>query len=161
MAVSYFGVDAFSAVPFGGNPAVVCLLDAHAESGTEPDEGWMRQVGAEFNQPATAFLWRDARGYRLRWFTASTELPLCGHGTLAAAHVLYETDLAGADQALTFQTAVTATCWGHRIWLELPSAALTGGLAGVDRTRRVAGLRARRPDESDRGRGQRAGGASG
>jgi hypothetical protein len=75
--------------------------------------------------------------------------------------VLYETDRAGADQALTFQTgagAVTATCWGHRIWLELPSAALTGGLAGVDRTRRVAGLRARRPAESDRGRGQRAGG---
>jgi PhzF family phenazine biosynthesis protein len=128
MAVSYFGVDAFSAVPFGGNPAVVCLLDAHAESGTEPDEGWMRRVGAEFNQPATAFLWRDARGYRLRWFTASTELPLCGHGTLAAAHVLYETDRAGADQALTFQTgagAVTATCRGHRIWLELPGAALT------------------------------------
>jgi predicted PhzF superfamily epimerase YddE/YHI9 len=121
----------------------------------------MRRVGGEFNQPATAFLWRDARGYRLRWFTASTELPLCGHGTLAAAHVLYETDRAGADQALTFQTgagAVTATCWGHRIWLELPSAALTGGLAGVDRTRRVAGLRARRPAESDRGRGQRAGG---
>jgi len=128
MAVSYFGVDAFSAVPFGGNPAVVCLLDAHTEAGTEPDEAWMRRVGAEFNQPATAFLWRDARGYRLRWFTASTELPLCGHGTMATAHVLYETDRADPDETLIFQTkagGVTAACADHRIWLELPGAVLT------------------------------------
>jgi len=127
MAISYFGVDAFSAVPFGGNPAAVCLLDTHTEAGTEPDDGWMRQVAAELNQPATAFLWRDARGYQLRWFTASAELPLCGHGTMATAHVLYETDRAGADEQLTFQTragAVTAARAGGRIWLELPGAVL-------------------------------------
>jgi PhzF family phenazine biosynthesis protein len=130
VAVTYFGVDAFSAVPFGGNPAVVCLLDTGPEagSGIAPDTGWMQRVGAEFNQPATAFLWRDERGYQLRWFTASTELPLCGHGTLATAHVLYETGRAGVDDVLTFHAradSVTVRRGGGLVWIDLPGAALT------------------------------------
>src|SRR5437879_3778452 len=70
VALTYFGVKAFSRVPFGGNPAVVCLLDTRTGDDVEggldrgsgqlplaPDDGWMQRVGAEFNQPATAFLW--------------------------------------------------------------------------------------------------------
>jgi PhzF family phenazine biosynthesis protein len=73
-----FGVDAFTDRPFGGNPAMVFLLP-------EPASGeWMQRAAAELNQPATVFL----HGRRLRWFTPAVELPLCGHATLATAHVL-------------------------------------------------------------------------
>jgi hypothetical protein len=66
------GVDAFTDGPFGGNPAMVCLLPKPA------DDEWMQRAAAELNQPATAFL----HDRRLRWFTPSVELPLCGHATL-------------------------------------------------------------------------------
>ncbi|GHE87114.1 isomerase [Amycolatopsis deserti] len=89
-----FLVDAFTDREFGGNPAAVCVLD-------EPvGEAWMRRVAAELNQPATAFLHER----RLRWFTPVTELPLCGHATLAAAHVLYETGRVPRGERLVFQT---------------------------------------------------------
>jgi PhzF family phenazine biosynthesis protein len=89
-----FGVDAFTDRPFGGNQAIVCLLP-------EPADGeWMQQVAAELNQPATAFL----HDRRLRWFTAAGELPLCGHGTLATAHVLYEAGLVSLADPIVFET---------------------------------------------------------
>ena len=90
-----FGVDAFTDRPFGGNPAMVCLLPEPA--GSE----WMQRAAAELNQPATAFL----HGRRLRWFTPTVELPLCGHGTLAAAHVLYEAGLIAPADPIVFETA--------------------------------------------------------
>jgi PhzF family phenazine biosynthesis protein len=90
-----FGVDAFTDRPFGGNPAMVCLLPEPA------GEEWLRQVAAELNQPATAFL----HGRRLRWFTPTAELPLCGHATLATAHVLYEAGLADPAGPIVFETA--------------------------------------------------------
>jgi predicted PhzF superfamily epimerase YddE/YHI9 len=90
-----FGVDAFTDWPFGGNPAMVCLLPEPA--GRE----WMQRAAAELNQPATAFL----HGRRLRWFTPTVELPLCGHGTLAAAHVLYEAGLIAPADPIVFETA--------------------------------------------------------
>jgi len=90
-----FGVDAFTDQPFGGNPAMVCLL-------TEPaGPEWMQRAAAELNQPATAFL----HGRRLRWFTPAVELPVCGHATLAAAHVLYEAGLAAPADPIVFETA--------------------------------------------------------
>ena len=77
-------VDAFSSKPFGGNPAAVCVLPkAH-------DEEWMAQVAMEMNLSETAFLHAESDGYRLRWFTPSVEVALCGHATLASAHVLWE-----------------------------------------------------------------------
>ena len=82
-------VDAFTDRPFSGNPAGVCLLP-----GDEwPDEGWMQQVAAELNLPMTAFAHRlgnraDA-DWALRWFTPVIEEKLCGHATLATAHVLH------------------------------------------------------------------------
>ncbi|HVX16911.1 MAG TPA: PhzF family phenazine biosynthesis isomerase [Acidimicrobiales bacterium] len=76
-------VDAFTDTPFRGNPAAVCVLDE------EPPLEWMRAVAAEMNLAETAFAVRRADGdYDLRWFTPTVEVPLCGHATLATAHVL-------------------------------------------------------------------------
>jgi len=78
-------VDAFTAEPFGGNPAAVCLLPEPA------DEPWMQRVAREINLSETAFLVRrDDGAFDLRWFTPTVEIDLCGHGTLASAHVLWE-----------------------------------------------------------------------
>jgi PhzF family phenazine biosynthesis protein len=85
-------VDAFTDRAFLGNPAGVCLLDREAPA------GWMQQLASELNLPETAFLVPRADGYGLRWFTPSTEVDLCGHGTLASAHVLWE---AGRCEART------------------------------------------------------------
>ena len=77
-----YQVDAFSKKPFAGNPAGVCLLKE-----PKTDE-WMASVAAEMNLAETAFLLPEGKGYRLRWFTPKVEVNLCGHATLASAHVL-------------------------------------------------------------------------
>ena len=82
MQVPLYVVDAFTDRPFTGNPAAVCLLDAPAS-----DE-WMGHVAGEMNLSETAFLHPQPDGWRLRWFTPLVEVDLCGHATLAAAHVL-------------------------------------------------------------------------
>ena len=93
-------VDAFTDRPFAGNPAAVVVLDAPAP------EGWMRALAAEMNLSETAFLVPadgSADGaWKLRWLTPTVEVDLCGHATLAAAHVLFET--ARADGAVRFDT---------------------------------------------------------
>jgi PhzF family phenazine biosynthesis protein len=82
-------VDAFTQRAFGGNPAGVCLL----ESGGWPDDGWMRSVAGELHAE-TAFVSppRDAPSdkWALRWFTGTAESNVCGHATLATAHVLHD-----------------------------------------------------------------------
>jgi PhzF family phenazine biosynthesis protein len=119
--ITYYGVDAFTARPFRGNPAAVCLLDEPL--GAE----WMQRIAAELAQPTTAFLYADEEHLTLRWFTPTTELPLCGHATLAAAHVLYET---GRDRTepLSFRIPVgtlPVRAEGSRIWLDLTSVPVT------------------------------------
>src|SRR5215217_2189351 len=121
-AVSWplFQVDAFTAEPFAGNPAAVCLLE-----GGE-DAGWMQAVAAEMNLSETAFLRPDGTGrLRLRWFTPAVEVELCGHATLASAHVLWTEGLAGEGQALRFDTPsgmLTARPGGDgTIWLDFPA----------------------------------------
>lgn len=109
-------VDAFAAVAFAGNPAAVCLLPAPAD----PD--WMAAVGRETALPATAFIHaEDGKGvFGLRWFTATTELELCGHGTLASAHVLYETGHVDAGEAVRFRTKSGELTASRRDgWIEL------------------------------------------
>ncbi|MFE1172858.1 PhzF family phenazine biosynthesis protein [Streptomyces sp. NPDC058773] len=94
-----FIVDAFTDRPFAGNPAGVCLLDAPA------DAAWMQRVAAELNLSETAFVHRTAENtYGLRWFTPTVEVDLCGHATLATAHVLHTTGGAAPDAALHFDT---------------------------------------------------------
>jgi len=77
-------VDAFTARPFTGNPAAVCILPE------PPQEWWMQDVAREMNLSETAFLLPHEEGFDLRWFTPTAEVELCGHATLAAAHVLWE-----------------------------------------------------------------------
>ena len=82
MKVPVVQVDAFTDRPFAGNPAAVCILP-------EPrDEGWMQDVAREMNVSETAFLLRRDDGFDLRWYTLAVEVDLCGHATLASAHVL-------------------------------------------------------------------------
>ena len=79
-------VDAFTDIAFKGNPAGVCVL-AEAR-----DEQWMQNVAMEMNQAETAFVWKRPDGaFPLRWFTPAAEVALCGHATLATAHVVWST----------------------------------------------------------------------
>jgi PhzF family phenazine biosynthesis protein len=91
-------VDAFADRPFTGNPAAVCVLDE-----PRPD-AWLRAVAAEMNLSETAFLQARGDEWELRWFTPTVEVDLCGHATLAAAHVLWEDGWLAADRPALFRT---------------------------------------------------------
>jgi PhzF family phenazine biosynthesis protein len=93
-----FLADAFTGEPFGGNPAGVCLLEKPQE-----DE-WMQQVAMEMNQAETAFLLPENGEYRLRWFTPVAEVDLCGHATLASAHILWQQGFVALDREIRFLT---------------------------------------------------------
>jgi predicted PhzF superfamily epimerase YddE/YHI9 len=126
-------VDAFTARPFAGNPAAVCVLPGPA------DERWMQDVAREMNLSETAFLHREAEGFRLRWFTPTVEVDLCGHATLAAAHVLWEDRLLGPDEPARFRTRsglLTARRRAVGIELDFPAEPIGAapppdGLAGA------------------------------
>jgi PhzF family phenazine biosynthesis protein len=93
----FFQVDAFTDVVFGGNPAGVCLMEAWEE------DDLLRSIASENNLSETAFLVEGINGYEIRWFTPLTEVKLCGHATLASAHVLFER--LGVDASVVhFQT---------------------------------------------------------
>jgi len=83
MKISIFQVDAFTEKLFGGNPAAVCILDEW------PDDGLLQSIAAENNLAETAFIVKNNNGYDIRWFTPLVEVYLCGHGTLASAHVIF------------------------------------------------------------------------
>ncbi len=111
-------VDAFTDVPFRGNPAAVCVLDAPR------DASWMQDVSAEMNLAETAFLCPEGSAFQLRWFTPTVEVPLCGHATLASAHVLYETARVRDDAPIAFDTLsgrLTAEREGAWIRLDFPA----------------------------------------
>lgn len=91
-------VDAFTDKPFAGNPAAVCVMDEAR------DAEWMQNVAREMNLSETAFLHPENDGYRLRWFTPTVEVDLCGHATLASAHVLYDTGVLARDAQARFYT---------------------------------------------------------
>ncbi|HEV8177162.1 MAG TPA: PhzF family phenazine biosynthesis isomerase, partial [Gemmatimonadales bacterium] len=91
-------IDAFTDRPFAGNPAAVCVLPAPREA------VWMQQVASEMNLAETAFLARRSEGYDLRWFTPAAEVDLCGHATLASAHLLWEDGHLDGAQMATFHT---------------------------------------------------------
>jgi PhzF family phenazine biosynthesis protein len=92
-------VDAFTSVPFAGNPAAVCVLKQ------ERSAAWMQSVAGEMNLSETAFLLPEAENvYRLRWFTPKVEVKLCGHATLASAHVLWEEGQAANGKPIHFDT---------------------------------------------------------
>jgi len=98
MAIPIFQVDSFTDRPFAGNPAGVCILKKPAE------ERWMQNVAMEMNLSETAFLYRQNDGFSLRWFTPIAEVDLCGHATLASAHILWETKILAAHETARFHT---------------------------------------------------------
>ena len=117
MGAPLFVVDAFTERAFGGNPAAVCLLDVAA------DAIWMQAVAAEMNLSETAFVVPAGAAFGLRWFTPRVEVPLCGHATLASAHVLWDGWLP-LDAPARFQTAsgvLTCTRAGDVIEMDLPA----------------------------------------
>ena len=118
MSIPLVWVDAFTDVPFRGNPAAVCLLEAAAP------EAWMQDLAREMNLSETAFVVPRADGdFDLRWFTPTREIALCGHATLGSAHALFER---GHDAtAIRFHTqsgVLTCTPNGTRIEMDFPAA---------------------------------------
>ena len=115
-------VDAFTNRPFTGNPAAVCILQE-----PEPD-WWMQDVAREMNLSETAFLIPHEEGYDLRWFTPIAEVKLCGHATLASAHVLWEDGVHPAGEPIRFHTLsgeLTATRQDDWIELDFPAQPAT------------------------------------
>lgn len=97
MQIRQYQVDAFARRPFAGNPAAVCpLIDW-------PDDGLLQAIAEENNLSETAFFVPSSKGFRLRWFTPSAEVDLCGHATLASAHVLFAI-LGYPESSITFET---------------------------------------------------------
>ena len=98
MKIKLFIVDAFTDKPFSGNPAAVCFLE------NPKSETWMQNVAAEMNLSETAFLVKKKDGFGLRWFTPTVEVDLCGHATLASAHVLWEEKIVSQNKEIKFYT---------------------------------------------------------
>jgi PhzF family phenazine biosynthesis protein len=116
--MNFTQVDAFTALPFRGNPAAVLVLDE------ERDDEWLQDVAREMNLSETAFLRPEGDAWRLRWFTPAVEVDLCGHATLASAHVLWETGRLADDEEARFDTRsgrLTARRVGDWIEMDFPA----------------------------------------
>jgi predicted PhzF superfamily epimerase YddE/YHI9 len=142
MSLPIVQVDAFTDRPFAGNPAAVCLLPAPA------DARWMQDVAREMNLSETAFLVPQSDGFDLRWFTPAVEIDLCGHATLASAHVLWgDGHLPPGTQARFHTRSGLLTADRRGIWIELdfpatpaePSAPPAGLTAAIGVTPRFVG----------------------
>lgn len=114
-----YHVDAFTDRAFAGNPAAVCF---QTEQRTD---AWMQAVAAEMNLSETAFFRPTEEGiWQLRWFTPHVEVDLCGHATLATAHVIWTTDMADQGETLRFMTrsgVLSARKDGAQIVLDFPA----------------------------------------
>lgn len=117
MSIRIVTVDAFTNVPFAGNPAAVCVMEA-----PRPDD-WLRNVARELNLSETAFLVPYNGDFHLRWLTPAVEVDLCGHATVASAHVLWEDGHLPAGKQARFHTrsgVLTADRSGEWIELDFP-----------------------------------------
>ena len=126
--VPYYIVDAFSSGPFTGNPAGVCPLDRWL-----PDTV-LQSVAAQNNLAETAFFIQDGDSFQLRWFAPSAEVDLCGHATIATAHVIYE-ELGSKTPVLRFNTRsglVSVARRDGQLKMDLPRLPLQEHDAPVD-----------------------------
>src|SRR5439155_18979417 len=117
MPQAFHIVDAFTAEPLTGNPAAVYLLQRWR------DDSWLSRVAREMNQSETAFLVQRGDNFELRWFTPTVEVDLCGHATLASAHMLWSIGAANSDKPILFSTRsgmLTAAKSDDRIELDFP-----------------------------------------
>ncbi len=125
-SVPIFQVDAFTNEPFRGNPAAVCLLEEPARV------EWMQAFAAEMNLSETAYVVPRGDEFDLRWFTPAVEVQLCGHATLASAHVLFERERVAPGTPIAFHTrsgVLTAEGAPGRIELDFPAYQPTPGEA--------------------------------
>lgn len=116
--INCYQVDAFTDRAFAGNPAAVCVLSAPAEA------DWMQAVAREMNLSETAFVCLRDEACELRWFTPTTEVDLCGHATLAAAHVLWTERYVAREKPIRFTTrsgTLVAKIRGGKIVLDFPA----------------------------------------
>jgi PhzF family phenazine biosynthesis protein len=126
MGLPLYQVDAFTTVPFKGNPAAVCVLEAPRP------EAWMQAVALEMNLSETAFLLPHAGAdadYGLRWFTPMVEVDLCGHATLASAHTLWESGRVVAGKPIRFATrsgVLTTVQRDGLIEMDFPASTVDG-----------------------------------
>ncbi|WP_053123425.1 PhzF family phenazine biosynthesis protein [Pseudomonas sp. P1.31] len=117
MQLEFHQVDAFSERPFCGNPAMIYRLDAWLA------DDLMQKIAGEHNLAETAFLVREGSAWHIRWFTPTTEVPLCGHATLASAYVLFEIYKETAERIdFTCKSGpLSVTRADGRLWLDFPS----------------------------------------
>lgn len=117
MELEFHQIDAFSDRPFSGNPAMVYRLDAWL------DDELMQKIAAEHNLAETAFLVREGSVWRIRWFTPITEVPLCGHATLASAYVLFELYKEPVERLdfICKSGPLSVTRESGRLWLDFPA----------------------------------------
>lgn len=118
MSLSLAVIDAFAERPYAGNPAAICMMTEMLT-----DQALWR-IAAEMNLSETAFLLPEHDHWRLRWFTPTAEVDLCGHATLAAAHWLVETGRAAAGDQIAFHTRsglLTATVGRDGVTLDFPA----------------------------------------
>ncbi|MGF6329000.1 PhzF family phenazine biosynthesis protein [Pseudomonas sp. BS3782 TE3695] len=117
MQLEFHQVDAFSDRPFSGNPAMVYRLD------TWLDDELMQKIAAEHNLAETAFLVREGPVWHIRWFTPTTEVPLCGHATLASAYVLFEVYKEPVERLdfICKSGPLSVSREGERLWLDFPA----------------------------------------
>lgn len=125
--MNIYQVDAFSSKKFKGNPAAVCILPDDFSIKSKESEKWMQNLAAEMNLSETAFVQKNIKnkggGYTLRWFTPKTEVDLCGHATLATAHILWQEGFLDKDQAAIFETQsgqLEVTLKNSQILMNLP-----------------------------------------
>ncbi|HLO76185.1 MAG TPA: PhzF family phenazine biosynthesis protein [Magnetospirillum sp.] len=118
MKAPFWHVDAFAERPFTGNPAAVVVLPSW------PEDAWMQAVAAENALSETAFLVKEAEGWRVRWFTPKVEVDLCGHATLASAWVVLNHVEPGDRVVFASKSgALTVTRAGERLVLDFPANA--------------------------------------
>lgn len=113
-----YQVDAFTEMAFKGNPAAICILEEY------PSTKWMQDVAGEMNLAETAFVVQMDDGFSLRWFTPNSEVDLCGHATLASAHILWEKGYLRREQEAKFHTKsglLTAKLIDNWIQLNFPA----------------------------------------
>lgn len=93
-----YQVDAFTSEPFKGNPAGVCILN------DRPSKDWMQNIAMEMNLSETAFVFQDEDKWLIRFYTPEAEVDLCGHATLSASHIMYETGIIDCNEEITFSS---------------------------------------------------------
>lgn len=136
MGLPLYLVDAFARERFGGNPAGVCLLRSPR------DDPWMQAVAREVNASETAFVLAQGTDFQLRWFSPVVEIDLCGHATLASAHVLWESGKLDLSIPARFHTrSGPLTCVRHDDWIvmDFPAKALTARPAPAE-LKKVVGV---------------------